>query len=714
MFVIKKGKLVEFEQNKIRNAIIAAWNQVGMPNFKQVNEITRDITEELVNWNENIPVEEIENLVMSYLYRLEPEVARSYSAYKIKREQQIENPSEIDKVLLNSLEVSQENANKNTQFAHIKNAYLAEIPSKQAMREALPADCLEAHDRGAIHFHDSSYSIRPIHNCFDVNTKFITSDGLKSFADFRNGDRVSVLSLDGQYHNAIVKSFGKQKLYRYTFYNLKKEHTHDVLATENHRWILKDGKETTNLSIGDKLIKPPVIYKTYITDEEFFELNENYRERWCQGFALGDGVVEWNYHADGTKEFAKRTHIRLCGKKNKYLNRLLSIKNGKKRNTYFDNGDQEVVIFNYQKEIPDFNDLLELQCFINGLYCADGRTPKKNNNSKIIQSSNNKVIDFIRQYADTAGFYITSERDYSGRRTNLATRGYTISFSFNPDFHCSYTVKNKEFVREDEVWCLQVEDSHNFILEWGIPTGNCELLNLDELLQNGCEINSVWIEKPKSFRTACTVATQVLTHVAGNTYGGCTINLLHLAKFVDLSRQKIRRQVMQEISLLPLGISDPDYLNDKINQIVNMRLNDEIAQGMQTFQYQTNTLCSSVGQAVFLTVSVYLNEDPKYTDDLILIFKEMLRQRIQGLKNKNGVYENPNFPKILYMLDEDTMEGGKYYDVTRLCAECSAKRLVPDYMSVKKHMELKGVVTPSMGKRKLQPISNFSNSARTF
>ena len=140
-----------------------------------------------------------------------------------------------------------------------------------------------------------------------------------------------------------------------------------------------------------------------------------------------------------------------------------------------------------------------------------------------------------------------------------------------------------------------------------------------------------------------------------------------------------------------------DYKKVK-NEIVNKRLQKEIKDGMQTFLYQNQTLCSSVGQAVFLTVSVYLNEEPKYTNDLILIFTEMLRQRIQGIKDKSGAYVNPNFPKILYFLDKDTMRGGKYYDVTKLCAECSAKRLVPDYMSVKKHMELKGICTASMGK----------------
>lgn len=316
---------------------------------------------------------------MSYLYREMPDVAREYSSYKIKQEKRYKNPSEIDKVLLNISDVKSENANKNPDLTHIKNAYLAEIPSKQAMREAMPKECLEAHDRCVVYFQDLSYSARPMFNC--------------------------------------------------------------------------------------------------------------------------------------------------------------------------------------------------------------------------------------------------------------------------------------------------------------------ELANLDEVLQNGCVINGTWIGKPKSFAVAATVTSQVLTHITSNSFGGTTINLLHLAKFVDVSRQKIRRKYLK------YNLPEAEY-----EKICEDELNEEIKQGMQTFLYQNLTLCSSVGQATFLTVSVYLNEDPKYTDDLILIFKEMLKQRIEGIKDKNGYNVNPSFPKILYFLDEDTMKGGKYYEITKLCAECSAKRLVPDYMSVKKHMELKGICTPSINK----------------
>lgn len=387
MHVLKGDKIYPYDKSRIRNAVIQAYNQICCPNFEEIDLIMDEIDDLIFaeaggETSVTFTVEQIENLVMSVLYREAPQVAREYSSYKIHKEQIKKNPSEVDKVLNVSPEIDRENANKKAVRAHIKNAYLAEIPSKEEFRKAFPPACIEAHDRGVVYAHDSGYSARPIHNC--------------------------------------------------------------------------------------------------------------------------------------------------------------------------------------------------------------------------------------------------------------------------------------------------------------------ELLNLDYLLQNGCEINDTWVAKPHSFRTACTVATQILTHVTSNTYGGCTIDLLALAKFVDVSRQKLIKKYMHY-----------EIMNDVKKQLIHDDLMEEIRQGIQTFTYQNQTLCSDVGQAVFLTVSVYLNEDPMYTDDLILIFKEMLRQRIEGVPNKQGIAENPNFPKILYFLDEDTMRGGKYYDVTKLCAECSAARLVPDYMSVKKHLELKGVVTPSMGCRAL-------------
>lgn len=679
MQVIKNNKAYPYERNRIRNAIVQAENQLRYPDFNRIDKIVDEI-ESLIfaNNTDEIAVKDIENYVMSVLYREIPDAARVYSSYKINRERIKEHPNEVEKVLYLNPEIAQENANKNAEQAHIKNAYLAEIPSREEFFRAFPKECVEAHKKGVVYAHDSGYSIRPIHNCLGKETEFITKDGVKSFYDFNDGDTTYVLSSDGQYHKATVKYYGVEKLYRNTFYRGKKSNTYDVLATKNHRWYLRNGAITTDLQIGDSLLSAPHIFNFEMSDDEYNNLPLIYKQMWIRGFGLGDGTIEKN----------RNTRIRLCGRKNSYLCRF-NIEGAKIRGNSYENGDHDVVIYNYRKEIPSFDTINEIKYFFMGLYSADG---EYNHSSKILQSSDKKVIDFIRTYAPVIGAYITGERDYTGQVTNYGKRGYTISFSF---INCkksnfSFKLLKQEFERIDEVWCLEVEDTHNFVLSNGILTGNCELLNLDYLLQYGCMINNTWVNKPHSFRVACTVATQILTHVTSNTYGGCTISLLALAKFVNVSRKRITKK-----------FDNYDINADTKAQLIQDELNEEIKQGIQTFTYQNQTLCSGVGQAVFLTISVYLNEDKQYTDDLILVFKELLRQRIEGIPNEQGIYENPNFPKILYFLDEDTMQGGKYYEITRLCAECSAKRLVPDYMSVKKHLELKGVVTPSMGCRAL-------------
>lgn len=408
--VMKCGENEEFNSNRIRNAIIQAANQISYPDFDLIDSLTNKICRLIMEKNKNnqIEVKEIENIVMSVLYSDAPDIAREYSSYKMDKERAKENPTEIEKVLYVNDDIKYENGNKNPNLVHIKNAYLAEIPSKEMMKKLLPKDCWEAHERSIVYFHDSSYSARSLLNC-----------------------------------------------------------------------------------------------------------------------------------------------------------------------------------------------------------------------------------------------------------------------------------------------CL-----------W----------NLESMFK-GCSINSTYIETPKSFRTACTVASQALTMATSSQYGGITINLLHLAKFVDVSRQKIRKEVDDELSLVLDNISDDSDFNYETikERIVEERLQKEIKDGMQTFLYQTNTLCSGTGQAAFLSVGCWLSEDPKYSDDLIMVYKELIRQRLEGMRQEDGTYSNPNFPKILYVLDEDTMKGGKYYEITKLSAKCSASRLVPDYLGMKKHKELKGVLTFPMGCRSLlNPYQDENGNYITF
>ena len=237
---------------------------------------------------------------------------------------------------------------------------------------------------------------------------------------------------------------------------------------------------------------------------------------------------------------------------------------------------------------------------------------------------------------------------------------------------------------------------------------NCDLVNLDDMLQNGTVISGTMIEKPHSFSTACNIATQIIAQVASNQYGGQSISLTHLAPFVQVSREKIRKTVEKEMATFGVTASE-----ETISKVVEDRLREEVRRGVQTIQYQVVTLMTTNGQAPFITVFMYLNEarNEQEKKDLAMIIEETLRQRYEGVKNEKGVWITPAFPKLIYVLEEDNVrEGTPYWYLTRLAAECTAKRMVPDYISEKKMLELKGDVYVCMGCRSFLTPDRFTDA----
>lgn len=237
---------------------------------------------------------------------------------------------------------------------------------------------------------------------------------------------------------------------------------------------------------------------------------------------------------------------------------------------------------------------------------------------------------------------------------------------------------------------------------------NCDVFNLEDMLQNGTVISEILIEKPKSFQTACTVTTQIIAQVASAQYGGQTISLAHLAPFVDVSRQKIRKDVIEEFQML----NNNNTNQDVIDEIVEKRLRKEIKAGIQTIQYQLITIMTTNGQSPFVSIFMYLNEakNEQEKNDLAILIEEVLLQRIQGVKSEDGIYIAPAFPKLLYVTEEDNIsEGQPYWYLTKLAAECTTKRLVPDYISEKVMLELKGDVYPCMGCRSFLTPDDFTD-----
>ena len=251
----------------------------------------------------------------------------------------------------------------------------------------------------------------------------------------------------------------------------------------------------------------------------------------------------------------------------------------------------------------------------------------------------------------------------------------------------------EEVVRAHEAGIIHFHDSDYYAQK----EHNCDLINLEDMLQNGTVISETLIEKPHSFYTAANVTTQIVAQVASNQYGGQSFTLAHLAPFVDISRKKLRKHTAEELQAVGEEIDEK-----KVESIAEIRLKDEVTRGIQTIQYQLITLMTCNGQAPFVTMFMYLDEVPEgqTREDLAMLIEEVLRQRMQGVKNEKGVWITPAFPKLIYVLDEDNItEDSRYWSLKKIAAECTAKRMVPDYISAKKMKELKGDVYPCMGCR---------------
>ena len=340
--------------------------------------------------------------------------------------------------------------------------------------------------------------------------------------------------------------------------------------------------------------------------------------------------------------------------------------------------------------VEEIQDMVEDQLMAKGAFELARRYVRYRYNRSLVRKANttdNRILSLIecnneevKQENSNKNPTVNSvQRDYMAGEVS---RDLTRRMLLSPDI-----------VEADKQGLIHFHDSDYFAQHMH----NCDLVNLEDMLQNGTVISDTLIEKPHSFSTACNIATQIIAQVASNQYGGQSISLTHLAPFVQISREKIRKETLAEIEEMGVEISE-----EKIHQIVEERLRKEVNRGVQTIQYQVVTLLTTNGQAPFVTVYMYLNEaeNEQQKADLALIIEETLKQRYQGVKNEAGVWITPAFPKLIYVLEEDNVtEGSKYWYLTELAAKCTAKRMVPDYISEKVMLELKGDVYTCMGCR---------------
>ncbi len=345
----------------------------------------------------------------------------------------------------------------------------------------------------------------------------------------------------------------------------------------------------------------------------------------------------------------------------------------------------EYVEFKIQKanralSVEEIQDIVENQIMAQGAFEVARRYVKYRYNRTLIRKANttdNQILSLIECNNEE----VKQENSNKNPTVNSVQRDY-MAGEVSKDL-TKRILLPPDIVEAHENGIIHFHDADYFAQHMH----NCDLVNLEDMLQNGTVISGTMIEKPHSFSTACNIATQIIAQIASSQYGGQSISLSHLAPFVDLSRNKFKKDVSAEFEAA--GIEPTD---EQVDKITELRVRDEINRGVQMIQYQVITLMTTNGQAPFVTVFMYLDEVPEgqTRDDLKLIIEEVLRQRIKGVKNESGVWITPAFPKLIYVLDEDNItEGSKYWDVTCLAAECTAKRMVPDYISAKKMRELK-------------------------
>ena len=330
--------------------------------------------------------------------------------------------------------------------------------------------------------------------------------------------------------------------------------------------------------------------------------------------------------------------------------------------------------------VEEIQDMVENQIMSKGAFEVARRYVKYRYTRSLVRKANT-TDDRILTLLECNNEEVIQENSNKNPVVNSVQRDY-MAGEVSRDITKRLLLPN-DIVEADKEGIIHFHDSDYFAQHMH----NCDLINLEDMLQNGTVISETLIEKPHSFSTACNIATQIIAQVASNQYGGQSISLAHLAPFVQISREKIRTEVREEIKTLGCEPNE-----DSMNEVVERRLHKEIEKGVQTIQYQVVTLMTTNGQAPFLTVFMYLNEakTPQEKKDLALIIEEMLRQRYQGVKNEAGVWITPAFPKLIYVLENDNVEeDSEYFHLTELAAKCTAKRMVPDYISEKVMLELK-------------------------
>lgn len=508
----RDGRIVDFDKQKIINAVLAAFNEVD----GEISDYAKEKASAIANYIEQyclkqaedyIPnIEEIQDLVEKGLMSLKKkDVAKAYILYREERSRKrrlLGETYELMREKISARNVQNQNANVDE---HSFGGRLGETSSalmrQFAIDELLSEKAKKNHLENMVYVHDLDHYGLGDHNCFERNTAFITSKGIKTFKDFNDNDLVTVLSPNGTWVTGIVKRYGTQPVNTYI---LKKNKTEIAIkATPNHRWLMQDGQFKEGLEVGDKIFDSPYFWN----DFDFYDLSDEGKKYWCYGFVMGDGTLETIY-SKRLKKYYKpgTTKVKLCGEKEKYLPYFQACGWGLKCTAK----EPEVGRIPFSKTFPNFEELpLEyLIAFIHGLYEADGTKALASSTGKriySIQFSNENYCNFVEKYFEIAGLYINSIKDKTGQETNFGIRGFTKNYQFTAEASSRFQWYVKDIIVNKEltdVWCLEVKEGHAFVLAGGIPTGNCLSCPLDILLAKGFNTRQTDIRPAQSINTA--------------------------------------------------------------------------------------------------------------------------------------------------------------------------------------------------------------------
>lgn len=703
----RDGRLVPFDKSKIVTAILKAFIAVDGAGVKD-DDYVRLKAENIADYIEKSGtspafVQDIQDLVEKGLMSTKrKDVAKAYVIYRQERTQMRNLNSNFNKLVKEKLmasNVQNQNANVDQHsFGGRRGEAANELLKMFALDNCMSVKSKENHLNNLIYIHDLDSYALGMHNCCARETKFCTAnDGVRSFLEYENGDNVEVITPFLSRKNAIVRKYGKQKLNKITF-SLAGQRFVTERFTSNHRWLLSDKTETTNLKIGDKLLKAPVEFRGFHWETS----SEKERYYWCLGFVLADGTEAYRWSHGEKDENIKFVRLRLCGDKVKYESRFSKLKHSTKE---MDNGDLYLTFsstIGFRKIFPNLDEMTryEKRALMAGLYDADGQ---HTGSRKSIMTTNEQIASFIEDEAPALGWYILNIKDRAEETTNYATRGFCREYTFIGDFNKYYwTVVDIQEDAEEEVWCLEVEDEHSFILPNGIVTGNCLSIPFDDLLAKGFNTRQTDVRPANSINTAFQLVAVIFQLQSLQQFGGCSATHLDWTmvpyvrkSFVKHWKDGIKYIELTQYNLTSTGEDDAYCALDGNYQDLSIESKEfkewrmaykyamdmterELKQAVEGMYHNLNTLQSRSGNQLPFTS---INYGTCTLPEGRMVIKALLDGSIKGV---GKLHKTPIFPCGIFQMMKgvNRHEGDPNYDLYKLAIESTSKRLYPNYANV--------------------------------